>query len=172
MTTYIDGRTASSLTLDRLKELLQYDPHSGVFTRRIKVNRFRAGSVAGSLQVRGYVRISIDGTSYAAHRLAFLWMTGHFPAHEVDHRDGNRSNNAWDNLREATHSQNMQNKAPRVSSETGLLGVTRDRGRWRAQIWANGALHYLGRFDTPEGAHQAYRDAKAKLHAFQPEVRA
>jgi hypothetical protein len=159
-----------TVTAERLRELLHYDPGTGVFVRVARVSGKRLGVVAGSMTSKGYRQVGIDGGVYLAHRLAWLYMTGEWPAEEIDHRDGDPANNRFDNLRAATHAENQQNRAPPKNSTSGLIGATwqqRSR-RWLAQIDAGGRQVYLGLFDTPEEAHAAYLAAKARLHAFQP----
>ena len=91
-------------------------------------------------------------------------MTGSFPTQQIDQRDGDPTNNRWKNLREATPGQNVQN----FDDRGGLRGVTRLRNKWQAQINVDCRFVYLGLFDSPELAHEAYPAAKAKLHTFQP----
>lgn len=160
-----------SLTAWRLRELLHYDPLTGVFTwvkDAGRWGRIKAGSVAGHQNSRGYMQIRVDERMYKAHRLAWLYMTGKWPEHQIDHISGVRHENAWCNLREATNSQNQQNvRKARSDNKCGLLGVSRDRDRWKAQIKIDGSNKSLGTFDTPEQAHAAYLEAKARMHPFQ-----
>lgn len=159
-------------TAEKLRELLHYDPATGVFTRLVCTGgRYGAavGTVAGTLSDQGYVMVSVMSKQYRAHRLAWLYMTGEWPASEVDHRDGVRTNNAWGNLRDVPPGINQQNKRRAMShSKTGLLGAsynTRDR-RFVARIKdAAGKYRSLGGFDTAEQAHAAYVSAKRQLHA-------
>lgn len=95
-------------------------------------------------------------------------MTGEWPAHQIDHEDTDKSNNRWVNLRVATNAQNKQNiRKARSDNKCGLLGVCRDGGRWRAQIKVLYRNKHLGSFASPEQAHAAYLEAKARLHPFQ-----
>lgn len=158
------------LTQARLKELFHYNPDTGIFTR-IKTTCWRVA--VGQTLVRrdkdGYFIASIDYRNYRAARLAFLYMTGSWPQHLVDHIDGCRSNDAWGNLREATAKQNGQNRTVGEKGSTSpLLGVNWDkaRGKWLSRIALNGKAKNLGRFDTPEEAHAAYVKAKRELHPF------
>ena len=159
-------------TAEKLRELLHYDPETGVFTRRVQTGgRYGAavGTVAGTLIDAGYVMISVMSKQYRAHRLAWLYVTGEWPAGEVDHRDGVRANNAWKNLRDVPPTTNRQNQRRAMSnSKTGLLGASysaRDR-RFVARIKdAAGKYRSLGGFDTAEQAHAAYVSAKRQLHA-------
>jgi HNH endonuclease len=143
-------RAESLMTAERLRELLHYDPETGVFTwRKSASNRVAVGMVAGTLSKRGYVCIAVDGKTYKAHRLAFLWMTGCFPKRLVDHEDRNTSNNRWKNLRDATYSQNISNAKVYRTNTTGVKGVERWRGsggNWRACIRINGKRKHLGFF--------------------------
>ena len=142
-------QAANDLTQGVLKSLLTHDPETGAFTNR---NGKALGSARG-------------------HRLAWLYMTGDWPECGVDHRDGNRANNAWINLREATQAQNLQNlrAAKRTRGRTSSkLGVCWHSGaeKWRATIKANGVVRHLGLFDDEDSAHRAYIAAKREAHAF------
>jgi hypothetical protein len=155
------------ITQARLKELLHYDPDTGVFTYRVTSRWYTAGGVAGGLTPVGYRTIGIDRKGHLAHRLAVLYMTGAMPPSDVDHVNGVKSDNRWRNLRVATRGENQQNiRGPRGHNKTGLLGVRLWRGKFRAQIVHAGKQFYLGCFSTPEEAHAAYLKAKAELHPF------
>lgn len=174
----MDPRTLAKeakLTQARLKVLFHYTTETGLFTRLVASGRHgrnRAGEVAG-FRREASVQLSVDGEEYRAHRLAWLYMKGEWPADEIDHRDGDPFNNRWDNLREATSGQNKQNSAVRKDSVSGVKGVRFDpsRGKWRAYIKVGGRQIYLGRFPSLEEAAEAYKTAKAKHHLFQPTVR-
>lgn len=151
------------LTTARLKESLSYDPETGSFTWLIqKARRTKIGSVAGTIW-DGYIRIEIDNRSYRAHRLAWLYMTGVWPDEEIDHKNTNRSDNRWSNLRAATHSQNQGNARRRRDNSTGFKSVQKIRGKFRAVISRGPRIH-LGYFDTAEKAHAAYCAAAVKLY--------
>jgi hypothetical protein len=158
------------LTQARLRELLTYDPATGIFTRCVGRGGVRAGSVAGCVWEKGangpYLRISIDGRQYSAHRLAFLWITGEFPPDDVDHIDGDGLNNRLGNLRAATRTQNLANRRRHKNNTSGFKGVSfhkRER-RFRAKIQVGGKTQNLGSFDTAESAHAAYCAAAEKTH--------
>ncbi len=161
----------STLTVDRLKTLLDYSPDTGTFTwLKVTSNRAAVGHVAGNLcPGRGYIRIGVDGKNHHAHRLAFLWVNGAWPTGVVDHIDGNRSNNAFSNLRDTTPATNQQNR--RKSSKNNphkLLGVSQPPGykhKWIAKIYTKGKTTLLGAFPSPDEAHTAYLASKRKLHA-------
>ena len=157
----------AELTQARLKELLTYDPDTGVFTYNTGTGRCRAGTVAGTATARGYRQICIDYRVHLAHRLAFVYMLGAAPA-VVDHVNGEKCDNRWANLRAATISSNAQNQRhSRKGNASGFLGVhwSRRLNKWQARIKpADGPSKYLGSFTDPEEAHQAYLTAKRQLH--------
>lgn len=145
------------LTAERLRQLLHYDPETGIF--RWLVNRGRlakAGDIAGGPDGYGYIGIMVDGRSYRGHRLAWLWMEGWVPD-EIDHEDTMKSNNRWKNLRPATSSQNMANKRLRSDNKSGIAGVYwyRWTNRWAATV----GRHTIGYFKTREEAHEARKKA-------------
>lgn len=156
---------AGHITAARLRELLTYDPETGAFTNRVKRSRkVVPGEPAGGLRC-GYVAIRLDGRLYQAHRLAWLYMTGAWPAADVDHINGDRADNRWVNLRDVPHQANMQNqRRPRSDNKTGFLGVHRIGDRFGAQIKGPRGWLGLGYFATPEEAHAAYLKAKRELH--------
>lgn len=155
---------ANSLTAERLRELLHYEPTTGVFTWRARRCNRAAGGVAGSLRDDGYWSIRLDRRPYRANRLAWLYVTGEWPPHLIDHEDRDTGNNRWLNLRPATHSQNHQNQKVRKDSMHGIQGVQRhERGLWRARITVRGRRIHLGYFKTPEAAAMA-RQAGARVH--------
>lgn len=143
-----------TLTQERLKQVVSYDPATGLFSRDAKAGE------------SGYVRLSIDGSDYLAHRLAWLYMTGSWPKGQIDHKNGTRSDNRWDNLRDVTTRVNSQNqrKPMNTNVNTGLLGSYRNGDRFMSKIKVNGRIVYLGTFDTPEQAHEIYVAAKRQLH--------
>jgi hypothetical protein len=156
------------LTAERLRELLHYDPATGIFRwLQPQSRRVKAGEIAGGVPGQGgYYRIGIDGQRYYAHRLAWLYMTGEWPSRQVDHRDTDSGNNAWGNLRLATQGQNNCNAPKRSHNKTGYKGVSYSKSNrgFIAWIRANGVQHYLGTFPTPEEAHAAYCEASKRLH--------
>jgi hypothetical protein len=130
------------------------------------VNRGKArkNAVAGTHSA-GYLLISIDRVMYKAHRLAWLCVHGVWPRSNLDHKNGKRSDNRIDNLREATRAMNSQNmRLPHADNQSGLLGVVRNHTRFSARIMVCGKPLYLGTFATPRQAHAAYVQAKRKLH--------
>ena len=157
------------LTPSRLRELLHYDPDTGVFTWLVNSRNTKPGQVAGYCRGK-YRQISIDGVLYFAHRLAFLHMTGEWPSFDVDHRNGHRSDNRWCNIRPADRSENNQNLGMRSDNSSGYKGVwfNKSNGKWSAMISHRGKRRFLGNFSSAEDAYAAYLAAKSQLHEFQP----
>ena len=154
------------ITLDRLRELLAYEPITGEFTWKVALGkRVKTGDRAGSNRGGGYRRIKIDGIAYFSHRLAWLFANGVWPACQIDHRDGDRSNNAITNLRDVSQFINAQNRRQaRAGSISGKLGV-RVRGvRFEVQIRIGGRSTYIGGFGTIDEAYAAYVAAKRINH--------
>lgn len=133
---------------------LTYEPVTGDL-------RWKTGATAGSMSWDGYIRLGHRKKTYAAHRVAWLLMTGEWPPLQIDHINLNKSDNRWENLRLATPTQNNANQRGKGNFPKG---VTRHRtGRLQAQIKKAGRNYYLGLFDTPDAAHAAYCEAAAKL---------
>ena len=165
-----------SLTQERLKELLDYNPDTGVFTW--KVNRrghaiagLQAGSIWWARNKYGsepsddhkYIMIGLDGGNYFAHRLALLYVKGYMPK-EVDHQDNHGLHNWIDNLRECTKSQNRCNTGKYKNNTSGYKGVSRLGNKWRSEIVLNKKSYTKSSFETPELAHQWYCEMAHKLH--------
>jgi HNH endonuclease/AP2 domain len=142
----------NQLTRARLMELLRYDPETGEFYWRAR-NGNRAGGVSGD----GYWYIMIDGKSYLAHRLAWLYVHGYFPE-ELDHINRIRSDCRIVNLREATRSQGRMNSSVHRDNRSGFKGVSWDKraDKYRAQIAFRGKNVQLGSFGTAREAAMAY----------------
>lgn len=168
-----------------IRNLLDYDPETGVFRWRERTvamfdatprrtaehrcanwnGRF-AGIVAGVIRSGGYLQIFIFGGHHRAHRLAWLYMTGAWPLAEIDHINLDPSDNRWENLREATHSQNGTNKRRHRDNTSGFKGVNWHKAsqKWRARIMKEKCEMSLGYFDTAEAAYAAYCEAANRLH--------
>ena len=157
----------NDLTYADVSGVLDYDPITGVFRWRVNRGRgVKAGDVAGSHDSQGYRQIGISGRMYLSHRLAFMLMTKAWPVAQIDHINGVKDDNRWSNLRDVYRGVNTQNqRKAQKNSKTGLLGASQDKaGRYQATIKLNGKTRYLGAFNTAEEAHQAYLEAKRKLH--------
>lgn len=153
------------MTPDDLRSLIRYNPGDGSFVwLRKPAKRILAGSVAGTLR-GGRIFIVIGGKSYAASRLAWLYMTGQWPSGVVDHINGFAADNRWANLRDVSRRVNNENqRCARSCNRAGLLGVTPHHERFRARIKVRGVTRDLGLHATPELAHAAYVAAKRELH--------
>ena len=160
----------TELTAERLRELLSYDPETGVF-RWIKARRaVTVGAIAGGEDGNGYLRIKINETKHLSHRLAWLYIHGEWPAQQMDHINGVRHDNRLVNLRQATPGENQQNVSAHRNNPSKQLGVDwyKPRNKWRARIKINRKETYLGIFEKLEDAVAARAKAKAELHTFQP----
>lgn len=155
------------LTHEKLKELLNYCPISGVFTRRIGTLETPAGAIADRPQSKGYMRLCVLGSQYLSHRVAWFYVHGVWPS-EIDHIDMNKTNNAISNLRVVTSGQNKENRkfSQANNMSCGLLGVTWDKskGKWQAQINVNKKHIFIGRYTDKNEAHKAYLEKKRELH--------
>lgn len=146
------------LTQERLKELLKYEEHTGVFTWvKPTSNRVKIGDKVLT-KSHGYYVVRVDGVRYMCHRLAWLYMTGLMPKNVIDHIDGNSENNAFVNLREATQEQNMHNMKKHATNTSGYKGVHFHKGtnKWRAVVTVKNKPKHLGLFATPQEASNAY----------------
>lgn len=158
------------LTQERLKELLHYDPETGVFTRLKTISNFKAkkGDIAGGINSIGYRQICVDGKHYNASRLAFLYTEGYFPEHEVDHKNRIKSDDRWDNLRHISKQCNARNSKIADDNTSGITGVSWDNinQRWRAYITTMPKKRiHLGRFGSKFNAARAKWNAEVK-HGF------
>ena len=160
---------AAILTQAFVQEALAYDPETGVFTwRASKRGSVKAGDRAGCVRADGYIRIKVGQRAAWAHRLAWLYVYGAWPDHQIDHINGNPSDNRIANLRDVVPSVNMQNerRGRRRKNGGSLLGAHWSKvwRRWKSSINAGGKSQHLGWFDTEQQAHDAYLAAKRKLH--------
>lgn len=145
------------LTAERLREILSYDPLTGLWEWLVRAsNRCAKGRFSGSPGSDGYPRIRIDGKNYPTHRLAVLYMTGEWPEADVDHKDRNRTNGTWDNLRPCTRSQNLANKVVRTDSATGVKGVAPNPYSKKNPFRVIVGGKHIGCYPTTETASAAY----------------
>jgi hypothetical protein len=140
-------------TQEELKRQLHYDPDTGLFTWLVSNSRrVKVGDVAGCLnKVTLYEHIGINGTLCMAHRLAWLYMKGYWPEHEIDHKNGIRDDNRWINLRHVTRSCNFQNQTVYKNNKSGFYRVSlvkRDQ-KWDSRIMINGKINILGSYEDP-----------------------
>jgi len=162
-----------SITQAELKELLSYDPETGVF-RWLKNQRGcrstcgMAGMVAGHIRPDGRRTIGIQGRRYLAARLAWFYTYGRWPEPTVDHKDGDYSNDRIDNLRELSFGGQVQNRGTQRNNKSGVTGVCwyKADACWRVRIKLNGKEKHIGYFKTLDAAIAARREAEAELHPF------
>lgn len=160
------------LTAHRLREVLDYDPETGVFTRKVRLaQRHKAGDRADFVvtggNLKGYRRICVDSQRYLAHRVAWMYANGEWPKKFIDHINGDKGDNRLSNLRDVQPKVNVQNtRKPRSDNKSGFLGVHwhKQNRTWRARIQKDGKSINIGCFPSPEEAHAAYLDAKRQIH--------
>lgn len=144
---------------------LGYDPVSGVLTWKIRPGlRVKIGDVAGNLDKSdGYIKVKFRGKRYRAHRICYFIFTGIDPGEsEIDHRNRVKTDNRFANIKLTDRIGNMTNLGMYRNNKSGFRGVSRLGKKWRATRTLGGLDFYLGVFDTPELASQAYEDHRAK----------
>jgi hypothetical protein len=154
------------LTQGRLKELLDYDPETGLFQLKLTRGTSYRRKNTHPTHAAGYVKYGIDNKQYLAHRLAFLYMTGAFPAGRVDHINGNRADNRWCNLREVTNTQHLLNRFRSRQAKYPGVWVAKNKGRqtYYARVSFGGKSRHLGTFASQEEAFAAYLMEIAELY--------
>lgn len=149
--------------LDKLKAKYRYDPATGVFTRNTAWGKQKAGDVAGCISPQGYRYLSFDGKATPAHRLAWLWVNGEWPAADVDHINRDRLDNRIENLRCVTRSVNCHNIVGRASSGEKGVSLTSRGKSWEARISVDRKHIYLGSYASLEEATAARKGAEIAL---------
>lgn len=163
--------TANRITAERVREILHYDPETGLATVLVaQSNRRHVGDVLQpSLSSGGYVRFMIDKQPYKLHRLIWLYVHGRLPDGDIDHINGDPSDNRLVNLRDVPHQVNAQNlhRAHGHNTSTGLLGASLHKmsGLYLARIKVGREVRKLGYYKTAQEAHAAYVAAKRVVHA-------
>lgn len=152
--------------LDRIKEMVSYDPATGDIRWRASAGTVKRGSIAASVSALGYGRVKIDRKHYAAHRIAWALAHGQFPESDLDHVNGVRTDNRIENLRLATRSENQCNRGANKNNTSGQKGVNWNHGvsKWVARCAVNGKRRHLGYFDDLTAATLAYKQAAAEMH--------
>lgn len=146
----------TDITLSRLKEYLEYNPATGHLTKRV-----------GYVHPSGHRYVMVDNEVYSEHRLVWFYNHGKWPEHDIDHINGDPSDNRIENLRDVPAAINMQNeRKPRKNNTSGFLGVhfKKKLQKYGAGITVRRKRVHLGYFDTPQEAYAAYVTAKRKLH--------
>lgn len=159
---HLDG-----LTHARLCEVLDINPILGSATWKIRLStRTRAGSNAGTLHSFGYQNIRIDGRIYKRHRLIWFFVNKQWPPDQIDHINGDRSDDRIDNLRESNHLYNCWNKSPNSCGKYNRRGITwsKDKKKWRVRISVNNKKIWIGYFQDFDSANEARVAAEVKYH--------
>ena len=154
----------------QVREIFDYDPETGKIWWKINVSRWKAGEAAGRQTVKKgkkrYIEVRFEGRWYLGHRIAVAWMTGEWPKELTDHWNGDGFDNRWENIRQATHGQNSQNRKTPVTNKLGLKGVIKVTRfgvtKFEARIRVGGKQIHLGRFETARDASRAYAAAADK----------
>ena len=155
------------ITQERLHELFDYREDGVLIWKKCTSFRTRIGDVAGGINPDGYRHLKIDEKNYRIHRLIFLYHHGYLtPGMDIDHIDGDKTNNRIENLRQVTKTQNQQNSKMRSTNTSGVKGVSwfNASGKWKAQLLVEKRLIYLGLHDTIEEAEKVIKEAREKYH--------
>ena len=155
------------ITAEQLRELLRFDPETGVFSWAKNWGGKRRGGPVGCLHPHGYVVIQVLGRQHPAHRLAWLHVHGAWPSSELDHINGVRDDNRVANLRVASGTQNNGNRRLTEKNKSGFKGVRKKGKNWEASIGFGKEWFYIGMFKASEVAGAAYlEEAKKKFGSF------
>lgn len=159
-------RPAIEVAVDELRFLLTYDPGTGIFKHHPANKPARvAGKPAGWINKQGYAYLCINGRSFRAHRVAWAIYYGSWPKGQIDHINGDRSDNSITNLRMVNNADNAKNQCLRVNNTSGATGVTwsKQRNLWQAQIVRNGKLKSLGHYTDKNDAIAARKTAEQEM---------
>ena len=153
------------ITQEKLKEILDYNPDTGIFTWKLPRRKIKVGVNAGHINKSGYVRLTINHKKYLAHRLAWLYVHNNIPKY-IDHINGVTADNRICNLREATHSENMCNRKVHSNNKSGIRNVVfcKTSKKWRVRLRVNNNIINIGYFDDLELAELVAIEAREKYH--------
>lgn len=157
------------ITADRLREVMDYNPQTGIFTWKKKTcKKVVVGSVAGCLTKEGYVTIRVDGYLMTGHRLAWLYVNGELPSKGIDHKNRDKSDNRICNLRICTPVENGQNASLSKANKSGITGVffNKKTGKWVSQITVNRKNIILGAYNSIDEAAASRRAAESEYQPF------
>jgi len=158
----------NTVSIERLNSFFSYNPESGKLSWAVNRGKIKIGAEIKCKNHAGYLVVRVDNVLLRAHRIIWAMNTGSWPEYEIDHINGNRSDNRLINLRQATRGQNMKNTIKPITNKSGLKGVSwHAKGNfWQAHIKSDGVNYYLGHYYTKEEAHEAYKSASDRLHSF------
>lgn len=155
----------TDLTAQQLRELLSYDPKTGLFLWRVSRGKGYAGAIAGKYDKNGYIVIGANRQEFKSHQVAWMFVHGYWPTLHIDHIDGDKTNNRIANLRHVTVLVNQRNRTrPNCTNKLGILGVSKYGNKFCSRIWHDGGLIHLGTFNDVGAAQAAYFEAKSRLH--------
>lgn len=156
---------ADRISHSELLRLVDYDPETGIFTRKVRTsNRVHVGDRVGTISGAGYWMGHIGGYFAYLHQFAWLYVHGGWPERDIDHENTIKTDNRFSNLRLATDSQNLSNTGRKSNNTSGFKGVTAKRDKWAAEIKFDGRRFRLGSFHTKEQAYAAYCEAAHRIH--------
>lgn len=164
---------SKGVPISLVRDLVRYDQFSGkLYWVKDICRKAKMGQECGIERPDGYRRMKIKGKSFYCHRVAWAVHYGSFCENEIDHVNGDRSDNRIVNLRECTKKQNQENARPGVNNSSGVAGVGYDcrAGKWRARITVDGRRKSLGNYDSLSDAISARNNAKLIHHSFSPVV--
>ena len=155
-----------TMTQKDIKATFDYNPDTGVCTWKEYRLKAAPGEPIDERYVYsdGYIVISFKGKAQMLHRLIWVWMTGEWPENQIDHLNGDKMDNRWENLRDVTQYQNLCNKSAYAKESPEPPGVTKKGNKWVAILTVNKTQMKLGSFNSPEKAHNAYLQAKVLFH--------
>lgn len=155
----------TTLTPETVRQLFDYEAEAGNLIRKIRTNpRNNVDDIAGCLKPDGYLSVKIKYKDYKVHRLIWLWVHNCWPKEQIDHINGDRTDNRICNLREVTNQQNQMNQQIASNNNSGFCGVYRDKrdGKWYAQIRINRKNIRLGSFDHIDDAKSVRQAANIR----------
>lgn len=150
-----------------LLTLFTYEPDTGLLRWNVSRAQMRAGDIAGAKRGElGYLQVSVDRKLYRVHLVIWKMVTGSEPPHHLDHRDTDKQNNRWGNLREANKSQNQANVGLIATNTSGAKNVIWYKAykKWAVQIWKDGTAYFGGYHETVESASESARALREKLY--------
>lgn len=154
-----------NINLEYINEYLTYDASTGNLYQLKKRPKIQVGSLAGGINKKGYRYIQLNGRKYPSHHIVWFIETNSFPQKQIDHIDGNKTNNKFSNLREVTNKQNTENRGKQKNNKTGYKGVSFNNRlkKYVAQIQHNNKPIHIGVYQNSYDAHLAYEEKAKEL---------